>query len=76
MMGDWGRRYFVALQTKQGRDKIATGYLVVAILFNLVATALPLVSPNAGRIGPYLLGIGTGLLIVSIVNFVLNRSAA
>jgi len=76
MIGDWGRRYFAALQTRQGRDKIATGYLMAAVVINLVATLLPLTSPNSSRIGPYLLGIGTGLLIVSIINFVLNRSSA
>jgi hypothetical protein len=75
MIGDWGRRYFVALQTREGRNKVATVYLMVAVVVNLVATALPLAWPNANRIGPYLLGIGTGLLIVSIVNFILNRSA-
>ncbi|HTD38536.1 MAG TPA: hypothetical protein VK669_13580 [Candidatus Limnocylindrales bacterium] len=65
-----------ALQTRQGRDKIATVYLMVALVVNVVATALPVASPNSSRIGTYLLGIGTGILLVSIVNFALNRRAS
>jgi len=76
MIAEWGRRYVAALQTRQGRLTISTFILIAAVLLNFVATMLPLVWPNGSRIGPYLLGIGTGLLIVSIVNFVLSRSAA
>jgi phosphatidylglycerophosphate synthase len=74
MIGDWSRRYFVALQTREGREKIARGYLIVAVLINLIAMLLPPL-PNGTRVATFLLGIGTGVLLVSIVNYFLNRRA-
>jgi hypothetical protein len=74
MIGDLARRYVVALQTVEGRRRIATGYLIAAIVVNLIATLL--LSPSSpGSKGPatFLLGIGCGMLIVSIIQFVSNR---
>ena len=74
MISQFGRRYYAALQTHEGRNKIANGYLIAAIAINLIATLL--LSPSApGNKGPatFLLGIGCGLLIVSIINFISNR---
>ncbi|HEX3465508.1 MAG TPA: hypothetical protein VHS78_15775 [Candidatus Elarobacter sp.] len=75
MISGFGRRYYAALQTHEGRNKIAGGYLIVAILINLIATLLPLAAPNSSRLGIYLLGAGSGLLIVAIITYVANWKA-
>ena len=76
MIADLGRRYCVALQTHEGRNKIASGLLIAAVLINLVASLVfPPTSPNGRGPATFLYGIGCGLLIVAIITYVASYAA-
>jgi hypothetical protein len=68
------RRYYVATGTNEGRRRIATVVLMVAVSINLVAGLLPMTTAyRPAALALY--GVGCGLIVVCIVMYWLNRKA-
>ena len=71
-MNDFGRRYFLFSGTSRGKQVIAGGIIMVAIVLDLIAASLSTSRAHASTVG-WLYGCALGLLLVGLIWMIANR---
>jgi hypothetical protein len=71
-MNDLGRRYSLFASTARGKQIIAGGFIMVAIVLDLIAASLSSSRAHARTVG-MLYALALGVLLAGLVFMILNR---